>query len=239
MARYLCELIDDKMATLLIVDDDKDILEFLTYNFKAEGYKVYTATDGKEAIVRAKSAKPDLIIMDVMMPNMDGVEATHQLRAMEEFNTTIILFLTARGEEYSQLAGYNAGADDYITKPVKPKILVSKVNALLRRRSGLPKSESNDAKSIKGIHIDSEKYLVTKDGENIYLPRKEFELLSLLASNSEKVFLREEIYSKVWGDDAMVGDRTIDVHIRKLRTKIGKDVIKTFKGVGYRYESPK
>lgn len=224
------------MSKILIVDDDPDILEFLSYNFQSEGFEVIIATDGNDAISKAKANIPDIIIMDVMMPNMDGIEATNEIRKISDLSNTIIIFLTARGEDYSQLAGYDAGADDYITKPVKPKILISKVNALLRRSKSNfidPKSESI---SKNRIQIDKEKYLVKIDGENLYLPRKEFELLSLLVSRPGKVFLREEIYNNVWGSDTVVGDRTIDVHIRKLRAKVGEDLIKTIKGVGYRYD---
>ncbi len=225
------------MSRILIVDDDPDILEFLGYNFESEGFEVHTAADGKEAISKAKSVKPDLIIMDVMMPRMDGIEATTELRNLPEFSETIIIFLTARGEDYSQLAGYDAGADDYITKPVKPKILISKVNALLRRSNVSNDSANKSGKADKKrLQIDKEKYMVIKDGESLYLPRKEFELLSLLVSRPGKVFLRDEIYAKVWGSETVVGDRTIDVHIRKLRAKVGEDLIKTIKGVGYRYE---
>ena len=226
------------MNKILLVDDDPDILEFLAYNFQLEGYEVNTAGDGKDAIEQAKATKPDLIIMDVMMPIMDGIEATNELRNIPELAETIIIFLTARGEDYSQLAGYDAGADDYITKPVKPKILISKVKALLRRagQSATISKENDNKKQKKTIQIDKEKYVVLKDGKSLYLPRKEFELLSLLVSRPGKVFLRDEIYTKVWGTDTVVGDRTIDVHIRKLRAKVGENLIKTIKGVEYRYE---
>lgn len=226
------------MSKILIVDDDKDILEFLSYNFENDGFEVYTASDGKDAIEKAIAIDPDLIIMDVMMPKMDGIEATSELRKNPAFEKTVIIFLTARGEDYSQLAGYDAGADDYITKPVKPKILISKVNALLRRNKGISddRETKNSGLSSNRVTIDKEKYVVIKDGESLYLPRKEFELLSLLVSRPGKVFLRDEIYTKVWGHDTVVGDRTIDVHIRKLRAKVGNDLIKTIKGVGYRYD---
>jgi two-component system, OmpR family, alkaline phosphatase synthesis response regulator PhoP len=226
------------MSKILIVDDDPDILEFLGYNFELEGFKVFKASDGKEAIIKAKDILPDLIIMDVMMPHMDGIETTTELRKIPEIKNTIIIFLTARGEDYSQLAGYEAGADDYITKPVKPKILISKVNALLRRSNSHIKADSKnkDKADVKGLFIDHEKYVVVKDGKSLYLPRKEFELLSLLVSRPGKVFLRDEIYNRVWGNETVVGDRTIDVHIRKLRAKVGDNLIKTIKGVGYRYD---
>jgi two-component system alkaline phosphatase synthesis response regulator PhoP len=225
------------MHKLLIVDDDIDILEFLSYNFESEGFEVYNANNGKEAISKAKTIVPDLIIMDVMMPEMDGIEATNEIRKIEKLNETIIIFLTARGEDFSQLAGYDAGADDYITKPVKPKILISKVKALLRRHAQKQPKVNAEQKAQKNkISIDRERYTVLKDGEKLYLPRKEFELLSLLVSQPGKVFLRDEIYTKVWGTDTVVGDRTIDVHIRKLRSKVGDNLIKTIKGVGYRYE---
>lgn len=220
-------------AKILLVDDEPDILEILEYNLKNEGYKVYTAENGEEAIEKAKKKKPDLIIMDVMMPKMDGIEAVNEIRRMSELDNTIIAFLTARGEDYSMIAGYDAGADDYITKPIKPKVLMTKVNALLRRsRSG--EDESAQVK-IGNLTIDRDQYKIFVDNEEMMLPRKEFELLSLLTSKPGKVFKREEILDTVWGQDVVVGGRTIDVHIRKLREKLGDDSFKTIKGVGYKY----
>jgi len=224
--------------TILIVDDEEDILEFLSYNLKKNGYDVHTANDGEEGIRKALKVKPDLIILDVMMPKMDGIETCEQMRNLSEIGNPIIIFLTARAEDYSQIAGYDAGADDYITKPIKPKILVSKVKSLLRR-SGQTLSSSNSESNILTINehfkIDKERYLIIKDGVEISLPKKEFELLLLFASKLDKVFTREEIFSNVWGNDVIVGDRTIDVHIRKIREKIGNEYIQTMKGVGYKF----
>jgi len=223
----------DHKATILLVDDEPDILEILEYNLKNAGYKIYTAENGAEAIEKSKSKKPDLIIMDVMMPVMDGIEAVSKIRENVGMDKTIITFLTARGEDYSMLAGYDAGADDYITKPIKPKVLVSKVNALLRRKDqGV---SENELIKVGGLTIDREQYKVHRGKEEMTLPRKEFELLALLTSKPGKVFKREKILDKVWGQDVVVGGRTIDVHIRKLREKFGDDSIKTIKGVGYKY----
>jgi len=220
---------------ILLVDDEKDILEFIGYNLKKEGYEVFTARNGKDAIAIAKTEMPNLIILDVMMPKMDGIETCGEIKAIPELGNTIIVFLTARGEDYSQIAGFEAGADDYITKPIKPKVLISRIKALLRRYKEPEKSQ--DEIRLKDFTIDREKYLVFKDDEEISLPKKEFELLILLASKPDKVFTREEIFTKVWGNDVIVGDRTIDVHVRKIREKIGLDSIKTIKGVGYKFES--
>ena len=224
-----------KDITILLVDDEQDILEIVSYNLEQEGYKVITASNGSEAIVKAKKNIPHLIIMDVMMPEMDGMEACEHIRKNPELRNTIITFLTARSEEYSQVAGFEAGADDYITKPIKPKLLVSKVKALLRRL----KSEEvkSDTIFIAGLEINREEYKVVKNGNEMVLPRKEFELLYLLASKPGKVFKREEILDKVWGNEVVVGERTIDVHIRKLREKIDEDLFKTIKGVGYKLEA--
>lgn len=219
---------------ILVVDDEADILEFLSYNLAREGAKVYTANNGLEAIDIAKKKKPDLILLDVMMPEMDGVETCLQLREKPETRDTIIAFLTARGEDYSQIAGFEAGADDYISKPIKPRVLISRLKALLRRKeTSLPTDAAVELKSLK---IDRDRYVVVKDENELNLPKKEFELLALLISVPGKVFTRENILSSVWGEDVIVGDRTIDVHIRKLREKIGSQHIKTIKGVGYKFE---
>jgi two-component system, OmpR family, alkaline phosphatase synthesis response regulator PhoP len=223
---------------ILLVDDEIDILEFISYNLDKEGYKVYTAQNGKDAIRIAEKKEPDLIILDVMMPEMDGIVTCEELRKIPKLKSTIIAFLTARSEDYSQIAGFEAGADDYITKPIRPKVLISRVKALLKR-SQLVEEEINVAEdttiNIGSLTIDRERYMITVDGRDMVLPRKEFELLSLLASKPGKVFTREEIYSSVWGEQVIVGDRTIDVHIRKLREKIGEDHIKTLKGIGYKF----
>lgn len=219
---------------ILLVDDEKDILEFLGYNLKKEGFIVITARNGKDAIQLAKQEQPHLIILDVMMPQLDGIETCGEIRTIPELSSTIIVFLTARGEDYSQIAGFDAGADDYITKPVKPKVLISRIKALLRRYK-VPE-EKNEEIKLKNIIIDRERYLIIKDAKEISLPKKEFELLTLLASKPNKVFTREEIFSKVWGNDVIVGDRTIDVHVRKIREKVGLKSITTIKGVGYKIE---
>ena len=223
-----------KDIRILLVDDEEDILEIVGYNLEQEGFEVLTAKNGKQAIKIAKKAQPQLIIMDVMMPEINGIEACERIRAIPELSQTIITFLTARGEDYSQLAGFEAGADDYITKPIKPKLLISKIKALLRR---LPSYERNneDILYFNNLIINRIEYTITMNGDEILLPKKEFELLSLLASLPNKVFKREEILEKVWGNDVVVGGRTIDVHIRKLREKIGDDYFKTVKGVGYKF----
>jgi len=223
-----------KDIKILLVDDEQDILEIVGYNLSQEGYQVVTATNGKEAIVKAKKELPQLIIMDVMMPEMDGMEACENIRKLPELSNVIITFLTARSEDYSQVAGFDAGADDYITKPIKPKLLVSKVKALLRRLKS--DEQASETLNVGGIEINREEYKIIKDGLEIILPRKEFELFYLLASKPGKVFKREEILDKVWGNEVIVGGRTIDVHIRKLREKIGEDLFKTIKGVGYKLE---
>ena len=219
---------------ILCVDDEPDILEILKYNLSNEGYNVSTAKDGVSAIKKANDSKPNLIIMDVMMPNMDGIEACEKLRNDLKFNDTIIMFLTARGEDYSHVAAYEAGADDYVTKPVKPKVLLSKVKGLLRRSNKKIEPENNIIE-FENIKIDREAYKVYVSGQSLSLPRKEFELIYLLASKPDKVFKREKIMEKVWGGEVVVGDRTIDVHIRKLREKIGDKFFKTVKGVGYKF----
>jgi two-component system, OmpR family, alkaline phosphatase synthesis response regulator PhoP len=223
-----------KDITILLVDDEPDILEIVGYNLEQEGYQVITASNGKEAITKAKKALPQLIIMDVMMPEMDGMEACENIRKIPELQNVVITFLTARSEDYSQVAGFDAGADDYITKPIKPKLLVSKVKALLRRFKDDTTKENT--LTIGDIDIDRESYKIIKNGVEIFLPRKEFELFYLLASKPGKVFKREEILDKVWGNEVIVGGRTIDVHIRKLREKIDEDLFKTIKGVGYKLE---
>jgi len=219
------------MAKILLVDDEPDILQLLSYNLAAEGYQLETARNGLKAIEKAKAFLPDLIILDLMMPEMDGIEACFEIRKIPELKHCAIAFLTARSEDHSQIAGLEAGADDYITKPIKPKVLVSKVKALLRRSDH---SVSYDLLELNGLIIDREKYIVQKENERIDLPKKEFELLALLASAPGKVFTREHILSNIWGSDVIVGDRTIDVHIRKLREKLGDDLISTVKGVGYK-----
>jgi two-component system alkaline phosphatase synthesis response regulator PhoP len=225
---------DTGLHKILLVDDENDILEFVSYNLKKEGYEVHTATNGRDAISVAMDVRPQLIILDVMMPEMDGIETCEEMRKIPELSTAIIAFLTARGEDYSQIAGFEAGADDYIAKPIKPKVLVSRVKALLRRAEHTGANTtvvSDDA----AIIIDKNRYVVIKEGQEMELPKKEFELLALLYSKPKKVFTREEIFNAIWGDNVIVGDRTIDVHIRKLREKIGDDFIKTIKGVGYKF----
>lgn len=224
----------NKDIKILLVDDDIDILEIVGFNLEAEGYEIVKAHNGKEAVQVAKKEIPNLIILDVMMPEMDGIEACEQLRKIPELKRTIITFLTARGEDYSQVAGFDSGADDYITKPIKPKLLVSKVKALLRRVK--EEQPLNDVLKVGDIEINREEYKIINNGTEIILPRKEFELFYLLASKPGKVFKREEILDKVWGNEVIVGGRTIDVHIRKLREKIGDDLFKTIKGVGYKLE---
>lgn len=219
---------------ILCVDDEPDILEILKYNLSNEGYDVSTASDGRSAIEKANKIIPNLIILDVMMPNIDGIAACEKIRLDEKFNDTIIMFLTARGEEYSHVAAYEAGADDYVTKPVKPKVLVSKVKGLLRRLKKVFPKDINEI-VFDDIRIDREKYQVFISDNILNLPRKEFELMYLLASKPDKVFKREKIMELVWGSEVVVGDRTIDVHIRKLREKIGDKYFKTIKGVGYKF----
>ncbi len=223
-----------KDIKILLVDDDMDILEIVGFNLEAEGYQILKANNGKEALSIAKKEQPNLVILDVMMPEMDGIETCEGMRKIPELQSTIITFLTARGEDYSQVAGFDVGADDYITKPIKPKLLVSKVKALLRRVKDEIAAE--DILRVGDIEINREEYKIVKEGEEIILPRKEFELFYLLASKPGKVFKREEILDRVWGNEVIVGGRTIDVHIRKLREKIGDDLFKTIKGVGYKLE---
>jgi two-component system, OmpR family, alkaline phosphatase synthesis response regulator PhoP len=223
---------------ILLVDDEPDILEFLGYNLVKEGYEVAKATNGNAAIELAAAYKPHLVLLDVMMPGMDGIETCEEMRKMPELRQCIIAFLTARGEDYSQIAGFEAGGDDYIAKPIKPKVLISRIKALLKRTERIdtltPGASIDDA-DARSLVIDRERFILLKDGVEISLPKKEFELLNLLMSKPNKVFTRDEIFQRVWGDDIIVGDRTIDVHIRKLREKIGDEFIKTIKGVGYKF----
>jgi len=228
---------DNKIFNILIADDDPDIIEFVTYNLSREGYEVRSANDGTTAIELAKIKVPDLIILDVMMPGMDGIEVCRELRSNHKFEDTVITFLTARSEDYSQIAGFDSGGDDYITKPIRPRVLVSRINALMRRKStfktGAP---ANQVLQFERLTIDKTRFSVLLDSESIELARKEFEILHLLASSMGKVFSREEIFLQVWGQNVRVGLRTIDVHIRKLRAKLGETFIRTIKGIGYKFE---
>lgn len=221
-----------KQKKILLIDDEQDILEILSYNLEKEGYEVFTATNGTEGIEQAKNIIPDLILLDVMMPEKDGIETCQDLRKIKELQKTLIVFLSARSEEFSQLAGYQAGANDYIVKIIKPKVLISKVNALLQLTSQVSGSSKNI--EIGDLMIDKDNFRVSKSGQIFMLPKKEFDLLYLLASNTEKVFKRDEILEKVWGNDVIVGERTIDVHIRRLREKLGINTIQTLKGIGYK-----
>jgi two-component system alkaline phosphatase synthesis response regulator PhoP len=221
------------MSRILIIDDEQDILDILQYNLEKEGFEVQTCTDGSKGIEMAKKYHPDLIILDVMMPDTDGIEVCETIRKLPDLANTRICFLTARGEDYSQIAGLDAGADDYITKPVKPRVLISRINAIIRRNTAND-IEINEAK--EHFIINRERYLVEKNGQTFHLPKKEFELLALLASRPDIVFERDVILEKVWGTDIVVGDRTIDVHVRKLREKLGDHHIKTVKGIGYKFE---
>ena len=225
---------DNSEFSILLVDDEDDIVEFLSYNLKKEGYKVFTANNGVKAVEKAKKHKPSLILMDVMMPEMDGITAVKEIRKDETLNDIIIVFLTARGEDYSQIAGFEAGADDYVAKPIKPRVLISRIAATLRRFSA--KEQSVDKiLVVDGLTIDMERFVIIKNDMEIILPNKEFKMVYLLASAPDKVFSREEIFQRVWGNDVIVGDRTIDVHIRKIREKIGLEYVKTIKGVGYKF----
>ncbi len=231
---------DTTSYRILIADDEPDILEFVCYNLKKEGFEVSSASNGMDAIKKAKEVMPHLILLDIMMPGMDGIEVCRELRAISEFENTIIAFLTARSEDYSQIVGFEVGGDDYITKPIRPRVLISRVYGLLRRfskKQNLTKG-NRDLIQIADLDINREQYVVTKQGmENkIILPKKEFELLFLLASKPGKVFSRDEIFNKIWGSDIIVGNRTIDVHIRKIREKVGEGYIKTIKGIGYKFE---
>lgn len=220
---------------ILIVDDEPDILELIEYNLKKEGYQVYLAGNGQEGITIAKKVHPDLIILDIMMPKMDGIEACRLMRAIPEFKNTFMVFLTARSEEYSEIAGFNVGADDYIAKPIKPRALVSRINAILRRNSSTDEVSDNKVE-IGDLVIDREAYLVYQNGQKVVLAKKEFELLYLLASKPGKVYTRESILKNIWEDSVVVTNRTIDVHIRKLREKLGETYVATVKGVGYKFE---
>ena len=220
---------------ILVVDDEADILELIEYNLKKEGYQVYLASNGQEAVTIAKKVFPDLIILDIMMPKMDGIEACRLLRTMPEFKKTFMVFLTARSEEYSEIAGFNVGADDYIAKPIKPRALISRINAILRRNSNV-ENESVNKLEIGDIVIDRDAFIVLREGAKIILAKKEFELLFLLASKPGKVYTREIILKNIWEDSVVVTNRTIDVHIRKLREKLGENYVTTVKGVGYKFE---
>jgi two-component system, OmpR family, alkaline phosphatase synthesis response regulator PhoP len=220
---------------ILLVDDEPDILEFVGYNIRKEGYQLWTCNNGKDSIDLAKEVLPHLIVLDIMMPVMDGIEVCQELRKIPELKSTLIAFLTARGEDFSQIAGLDAGGDDYITKPVKPRVLMSRINALLRRTPVIPEQEKQIV--VGDVTIDRERYIILKKDEEFSIPRKEFELLALFASRPNKVFTREEIFEEVWGNDVIVGDRTIDVHIRRIRERLNLDNIKTIKGVGYKFET--
>jgi len=224
-----------KKEKILLVDDEQDIIDLISYNLEKENYEVKSATNGRDAIEIARDFLPDLILLDVMMPEMDGIETCVEMREIDSLKPSIIAFLTARGEDYSQIAGFDAGADDYISKPIKPRVLLSRIQALLRRKRTA--ADTKAGVPVGGIVIDKEKYLVVQDGKELNLPKKEFELLALLISKPGRVFTREIILNTIWGNDVVVGDRTIDVHIRKLREKIGSKFIKTIKGVGYKFEA--
>ena len=224
---------DKSKFHILLVDDEPDIIEFLSYNLSKEGYRMSSAENGLQAIEQVKKKKPDLILMDIMMPEMDGITAVSKIKQLPGSEDIMIVFLTARSEEYSQIAGFEAGADDYVSKPIKPKVLMHRIEAMLRR---LDKGKMMDKVVTRGnLSIDSTRYVISVDGNEIVLPRKEFELLAILASHPERVFNRDEILEKVWGKDVVVGDRTIDVHVRKIREKVGNNIIATIKGVGYKF----
>lgn len=223
---------------ILVVDDDPDIIEFLSYNLRKDGFNVFTATNGKDAINMLPDLTPHLILLDIMMPEMDGIEVCERIRDNPIYSNILIVMLTARSEDYSQIAGFNAGADDFVTKPIKPKVLVSRLQAILRRYGARNTQKIKDEEAIRlnDLVIDQERHLVFKGNKELTLPRKEFKLLTLLTSKPSRVFTREEIFDQLWGTDIFVGDRTIDVYIRKLREKIGDNCIKTIKGVGYKFE---
>ncbi|HKC69834.1 MAG TPA: response regulator transcription factor [Bacteroidia bacterium] len=221
---------------ILLVDDEQDILDFLSYNLEKENFEVHTANNGVDAIKEAEKLSPDLIVLDVMMPGMDGIETCREIRQIGSLKNTIIAFLTARNEDYSQIAGFDVGADDYITKPIKPRVLVSRIKALLRRGSSVAGDEPSSIIEVGGIRLEKDRHMVIKNEVEISFPKKEFKLLALLISKPGKVFSREFILQHVWGNEVVVGDRTIDVHVRKLREKLGDDYIKTIKGVGYKFD---
>ena len=225
---------ENKDTIILLVDDEADILEFLGYNLAKEGFQILKARNGQKALDLASEHKPHLILLDIMMPGLDGIETCNQLRRIPGMQNSLIVFLTARGEDYSQIAGFEAGADDYVTKPIKPKVLVSRIQALLRRLKSIP--EISGKIVTKEFTVDMDSYMVLKNEKEIILARKEFEILQLLVSRPNKVFTREDIFTQVWGEKVIVGDRTIDVHIRRIREKVGTANIKTIKGVGYKYE---
>jgi two-component system alkaline phosphatase synthesis response regulator PhoP len=225
---------ENKDTIILLVDDEADILEFLGYNLAKEGFQILKARNGQKALELASEHKPHLILLDIMMPGLDGIETCNQMRRIPGMQHSLIVFLTARGEDYSQIAGFEAGADDYVTKPIKPKVLVSRIQALLRRLKTDPQLSGKIV--TKEFTIDTESYTVVKDDKEVFLARKEFEILQLLVSRPNKVFTREDIFTQIWGEKVIVGDRTIDVHIRRVREKLGTDNIKTIKGVGYKYE---
>jgi two-component system, OmpR family, alkaline phosphatase synthesis response regulator PhoP len=225
----------NEVNRIVLVDDEEDILNFLSYNLKREGYEVFTALNGHDGITLAKKVKPQLIVLDVMMPEIDGIETCRLMRENEDLKKTLIVFLSARSEDYTQIAGFDSGADDYITKPIKPRVFISRIKALLRRSGGGEK-KAERAMKFGDIRIDLDRYLVFKNEREIVLPKKEFKLLELLVSKPGKVFTREFILEQIWGEEVIVGDRTIDVHIRKLREKLGDENIKTVKGVGYKFE---
>lgn len=236
--RYFCvnKLLMEPRATILVADDEPDIVEIISYNLTKEGYKVHTAANGRQALEMARQTNPQLIILDIMMPFKTGIEVCNILRSEKEFDETMIVFLTALNDETTHVKGLDSGADDYISKPVSPKVLVSRVNALLRRKLKEEDEEDNKTLNVGNIVIDPVKFMVTIDQTDVVLAKKEFELLYLLASKPGRVFLRNEILNTIWGTDVIVGDRTIDVHIRKIRSKLGVDCITTVKGVGYKFE---
>lgn len=224
-------------SKILVVDDDHDILEILEYNLNKQGYQVRIADRGNSALEILSEYKPDLILLDIMMPGMDGVEVCKKIRLMPEHHDTLIAFLTARGEDFTQIAALDSGGDDFISKPIKPNVLISRIKALLRRKESVNLEEGKSILNIDGVEIDIEKFTVKKNGEQIELAKKEFQILLLLMSKPGKVFTRDEIFRKVWGNDVIVGNRTIDVHIRKIREKIGDEIFKTVKGVGYKFDA--
>lgn len=225
----------DTTHSILIVDDEEDIIEILQYNLRKAGFTVFIAKDGREALKKAKAHVPDLVLLDIMMPTMDGIQTCEEMRAIPELKKTIIVFLTARGEDFSEIAGFQAGADDYITKPIRPKVLITRIQSLLRRLKPVDEQEQSQIIEFENLTILVQKYQVFYKSTEVYLPNKEFKLLVLLASKPDRVFTREEIYNAVWGSDIIVGDRTIDVHIRKLREKFEDSYIQTIKGIGYTF----